>query len=826
MLQDINSQAAKEKRKQDIAKFLSIMFPNQAAKFDLRNQYIELRCIDSSNNVKRYFVAADALDLEAQFIKIVEEETEKCKHVYVGIALRSSNTSGTDKDCSLITFLVVDYDEIDGVKIKDISDSHEREAARKKLLEILQKEIEFPPTMIVDSGNGYHAYYALNSAINIKENSDKLKKKLQWLSSRYPACPGDPALHRISQPIRVPGSLNVKNSNEPLWCRSVECHSERIYAFADIPEVKEKPIAKRRKLYTIKILKKEQYKYPFWECKFLSWMLEHPAEQSYHLWMAAGNICAFFGENGRAVFHELSREYPGYSEDETNAMFDTMLASFQKGIGPVTYDKLAEYGFTNQDDTESASPAIYIELLSQDRELVAMGVAFDQEKGKMTFNANVFAEYFLNKHQLHFYDDKMFYEYQDGVWQPLSEIRLIRRIRDMFQVVKKNLYRSSFGIEAANMLKLEVTATNEMDTYKYLLNLANGMLDITTFELLPHSPEYLSTVRIPLVYDPDAKCERFEQFVAEIMDNDPERINVLQEIIGYLLTAEMTIHKGFFFHGDGSNGKSLLLDIVTMLVGPKNVSNLTLQDLENSFTRSSLIGKTVNIATENEISTKGFNSQYFKAIVTGDRIQVEKKYQDSISYTPICKLVFAVNNLPYSPDKTHGLYRRMLIIPFNRRFDGKQADKHLTKKLQKELAGILNWALVGLKRLREQDYEFTSSAVIDEAVSQYKKEQNPMLDYMLEMLIKGGQNDRVLKKAVLEGYQIWCQRNGLGDMVKMSPQKFWNTFKANCKESGLPYDVQTSSGIRYLKHLLLKNQDSKPSRLMLGNIKNTEDLPA
>lgn len=826
MLENLNSQAAKEKRKQDIAKFFSIMFPNQAVKRDLRNQYIELRCMDSAKNVKRHFMPADAPDLEAQFIKIVEEKTEECKHVYVGIALRASNTSGTDKDCSMITFLVVDYDEIDGAKIKDITDPIEREAARKKLLEILQKEIKFPPTMLVDSGNGYHAYYALDSAVNIKENSDKLRKKLQWLSSRYLDCPGDPALHRISQPIRVPGSLNVKNPNEPLLCQIVEYHPETIYAFADIPEAEVRPASPKRALQVVRNSQASQSKYPFGDCVFLRWMQEHPAEQSYNLWMAAGNTCAYFGEDGREPFHELSREYPGYSEEETNEMFDKMLASFQKGIGPVTYAKLAEYGFTQQDGTEAASPAIYIEQLWQEEELATMGIAFDQEKGKTTFNANVFADYFLSKHQLCIYENKCFYEYQCGIWHPLEEEELMRRIRDRFQEVKKNLYRFYYGTEAVNILKLAATATKEMDAHKHLLNLANGMFDITAFELLHHSPEYLSTVRIPLVYDPDAKCERFEQFVAEIMDNDPERVNVLQEIIGYLLTAEATIHKGFFFYGDGSNGKSLLLDIVTMLVGPENVSNLTLQDLEKSFNRSNLIGKTVNIATENEISAKGFNSQYFKAIVAGDRIQVEKKYQDSVSYAPICKLVFAVNNLPYSPDKTHGLYRRMLIIPFNRRFDGKQADKHLKKKLQKELSGILNWALVGLKRLREQDYEFTSSTVIDEAVSQYKQEQNPMLDYMLEMLIKGGPNDRVLKAAVIEGYQTWCRRNGLGDMVKISPQKFWNTFKANCKESGLHYDMQTSNGIRYLKHLLLKNQDGNPSRMILGNTKEAEDLPA
>ena len=200
-----------------------------------------------------------------------------------------------------------------------------------------------------------------------------------------------------------------------------------------------------------------------------------------------------------------------------------------------------------------------------------------------------------------------------------------------------------------------------------------------------------------------------------------------------------------------------------------------------------MIGKTANIATENEISSKGFNSQYFKSIVSGDRIQVERKYENALSYAPICKLVFAVNNLPYSPDKTHGLFRRMLIIPFDRRFDGKQADKHLKDKLVVELPGIFNWALVGLKRLRDHDYEFTESAVINNAINHYIQDQNPMLDYMAEMIDQAGENDRVAKTAVIQGYYFWCRRNGLGDVMKTSPQKFWAIFKGNVQRTEVAF---------------------------------------
>ncbi|MBC8014401.1 MAG: hypothetical protein H7X79_01485, partial [Sporomusaceae bacterium] len=169
----------------------------------------------------------------------------------------------------MVTLLVVDYDEIDGVKIKDIEDLTEREAARQRILKRLQSETEYTPTMIVDSGNGYHAYYVLDMAVNVREAAEAIKRKSKWMVDRYADCPGDPAMLKISQPIRLPGTLNVKNPNAPRPCQVVEYHPERLYAFADIPEAEAKGVPKRRALQVVKSPKVRQSKYPVWECAFL-----------------------------------------------------------------------------------------------------------------------------------------------------------------------------------------------------------------------------------------------------------------------------------------------------------------------------------------------------------------------------------------------------------------------------------------------------------------------------------------------------------------------------------------------------------------------------
>ena len=806
----------------DIHTFLQVMLHRPDPGIDFHDHYLEVRLVGQNTKIhKRHFFAASDSDLEAKLAAIVSEAFASRSHVYVGLALRDSDKSGKDSDCSLLTLLVVDHDEWDGVKIKDISDEEAREAARRNILAQLQSETDFPPTLIVDSGNGFHAYYALDGAINVREQGAAIRRKGLWLAERYGQCPGDTAMLKLSQPIRLPGSHNVKQAGKPRLCCVVDYQPERRYNFAELPEAVSQQEAARRPLALVNPSEVKSFTYPFWESVFLRWMVEHPAEQTYPLWLGAASTLAYFGEEGREAFHELSRNYPAYSEAETNDLFNGMLVSRKNGIGPVTYAKLAKEGFSQKDDTSAASPAIYIKKLWQKRTFAAMGVGYGED-GSMTFNPNVFCDYLLERQQLLIHEGVLFYEYQGGVWQPLPEYRLLRLIRNLIEGVKKNSYQMKFGLGGASMLKLAAPEAKEMNIARHLVNLKNGMLDTTTFALLPHDPQYLSTVQIGITYDPGVQCPRFEQFLDEVMEGDAERKLVLQEMTGYLLTAETTIATAFFLYGAGANGKSLFLDILTLLIGRGNVSNLSLQDLEDSFKRYALVNKNVNIATENEISSKGFNSQYFKAIVSGDAIQVEKKYQDSFSYTPTAKLVFAVNNLPYSPDRSHGLYRRILILPFNRRFDGRQADKHLKQKLQAELPGILNWALAGLKRLREQDYEFSSSEVIEKAVSGYKQDQNPMLNYMAEMLELAEITEQVAKARIKEQYQVWCRRNGLDEVVRMSPQRFWNIFKANCRELGLPYEVKVSNGVRYLKGVSLRDTDRQELRSELGILEQQE----
>ncbi|ASA24920.1 hypothetical protein B9T62_31700 [Paenibacillus donghaensis] len=250
---------------------------------------------------------------------------------------------------------------------------------------------------------------------------------------------------------------------------------------------------------------------------------------------------------------------------------------------------------------------------------------YQDEQGKIRLNANIFVDYVLKRLRL-LYNNSLFHIYHisRGQWIDITEHELLILTREIIHEAQENLYHSSFSREYMQVLKLETPQVDRLNPNKHLINLKNGMLDMVTKELLPHSPEYYSTVQIDLNYVPKFIAPRFIRFVEEITQGDTSLMALLQEILGYILSAETCIQKAFFFVGTGSNGKGVLTRLITLLVGGQNVSNLSLKDLGNPFRLANLVGKTVNIAAENEVGQRGFQSEIFKQLIGGMTLRLNE----------------------------------------------------------------------------------------------------------------------------------------------------------------------------------------------------------
>lgn len=350
------------------------------------------------------------------------------------------------------------------------------------------------------------------------------------------------------------------------------------------------------------------------------------------------------------------------------------------------------------------------------------------------------------------------YIYMDkGYWQAIQREYL--EAIAMEQLSKGREVRAGRCFEISKLVQLKCLIPlgrqlNESDGY---VNLRNGMLHVETRELQPHSKAYLSTIQLPVKYNHDAKCPRWLQFLAEVFEEDQERIDLIQEFMGYSLVPDTRFEKALLMVGEGANGKSTLLSTWENIIGRDNFCSVTLGNLQNEFHRVRLHGKLLNIAAEVRDTTLE-QADYFKRIVTGDTIDAAHKHKPVFHFRPFARLVFAMNRMPRVKDTSHGFYRRLLLVPFNRVFEGEEQDRQLRQKLVEEVDGIFQWALRGLDRLYCSD-GFTEPKVVRKTLAEYRRANNPVVAFV-EDCCKLDPHISTGKNTLYEQYKKYCDEYG------------------------------------------------------------------
>lgn len=299
-----------------------------------------------------------------------------------------------------------------------------------------------------------------------------------------------------------------------------------------------------------------------------------------------------------------------------------------------------------------------------------------------------------------------------------------------------------------------------------VLNLRNGTLDLDTLTLRSHSPDDHLTYCLDYDYDPNAQCPRFEQFLNEVLvlESDPLQTDVklcaaVQEAMGYSLTNDTRQHATFFLEGSGSNGKSVLLNVLKGLIGPLaySVNFSLLGTTDGNYRLADLVGKRIAFCAETPKGSKAAEN-ILNQIADGSTIDARPIRGEPIQFESQAKIWWAMNDLPTVKDTSDGFWRRMNLFPFYRKFEKHEQDKDLPAKLLAELPGILNFALDGLRRLRQQG-RFTEAQAVTDAVTAYRQSANPVWQWMDERTEKNpGQWTDV--KSLFQDYLVWCTRNG------------------------------------------------------------------
>src|SRR5262249_17831223 len=232
-------------------------------------------------------------------------------------------------------------------------------------------------------------------------------------------------------------------------------------------------------------------------------------------------------------------------------------------------------------------------------------------------------------------------------------------------------------------------------------------LNLETRELLPHDPDFFSMNCLPLDFDAAApEPKRWLKFLVELWTEDEKAELCLQEIFGYLLTADTRQHKLFLLVGPKRAGKGTIIFVLRELLGRENVVFPTLKNMTGEFGRWPLIDKKLAVIADARLGPKADAhavAEQLLSISGGDPQTINRKNQ--AFWTGMLDVLFIIttNELPAIADASGTLASRFVLLKLTESFYGRE-DLDLKEKLRGELPGVLNWALNGLKRLRKRGH--------------------------------------------------------------------------------------------------------------------------
>lgn len=283
-------------------------------------------------------------------------------------------------------------------------------------------------------------------------------------------------------------------------------------------------------------------------------------------------------------------------------------------------------------------------------------------------------------------------------------------------------------IQLAESEEEVAVAPEAFDADPWLLNCANGVVDLRTGLLQGHCPDQLITKIIPVLFDPKATCPTFEKFLKRIMNEDAGLIGYLQRLFGYALSGDIREQALFIFHGPGANGKTTCLETMATLLNDYGAHALAETILVKKGNASSndvarLAGKRFVIAAESEEGRKLASAQV-KAMTGGDVLTARFLYGEFFEFRPQFKIFLATNHVPLISDTSHAIWRRIHLVPFAVQIPPDERDKRLPEKLRAELSGILNWAVQGC--LDWQEHGLDVPQAVEQATTAYQKEMDTL----------------------------------------------------------------------------------------------------
>ena len=616
-------------------------------------------------------------------------------------------------------------------------------------LQALGVDVEYATA--INSGNGLHLIIQLAEPITdinfFKDRENKLQyraicNKLNLAIAKL-NLPGsfDTTVFDAKRIMRLPGTENRKpgknkktakiifNNLRPL---DASITLQSLSGLTSLPELKKGEFIRASvfKEYANPPIEpiKEQ-------CAFIKNMYENGHEMSEPDWYGGLSIVSRC-KDGKKHAHEMSKLSPKYDESNADIKIDQALAS----SGPRTCASIkdlpmAQGHCNNCPLFDSISSPIQIRDPESIRtETTGFHMVSTDTKGNTKRNPcpNDLRKYFEREYNYKtIKGSKTAFKFNGKFYEKVEDPSL--------ECFAHNHYNPPVLSKHAEEFRKLVNTTCETpaswfaDSTKNLLNLQNGVLNLDTKQMEEHSPKYGFLYVLPYDYNPEAKADNFVNMIDKVTGGDVEAQKVLLEYMAYIIQNDSCwLQKALMLVGVGSNGKSTVVDVIEALIGEGNFSAFSLGSLRQHHMIIGMQDKLVNISEETH--KKAFeDTALFKNLVGGGTLTAREVYKSSMTWKNRTKMIFLCNELPEHSDQTHGFYRRLLIVPFNKTFSKKDPDfdPFIDRKLRRELPGILNLVLEANDRLRLTE-EFSDCKAIDDIIEEYKQEQDMVLSWYKE----------------------------------------------------------------------------------------------
>lgn len=338
------------------------------------------------------------------------------------------------------------------------------------------------------------------------------------------------------------------------------------------------------------------------------------------------------------------------------------------------------------------------------------------------------------------------------------------------------------------------TVEQTKDRHLFIVN--NGIYDQRVRELLPFDPTYVYLTKIPVDYDPspinpvltapDGYKWDVESWIREL-SVDPDTETLIWQVIADCLQPHHSRHKSIWFYSEkGNNGKGTIGQLIKNLLGRGNYASLSVGDFNHEFLKETLLGVAANISDENDVDVFIDSIKDYKASVTGDDININRKYEKPLRIQFLGTNIQMMNGLPKTKDKSDSFYRRLIIVPFLKSFTNNGERKYIKDSYIHEKA-VLQYVLHKALDMDFEEYIMPQSSA--ELIESYKEKNNPVMEFWNELKDEFVW-DLLPTQFLYDMFVKWFDINNPSGKV-MSKRTFSDTLTTLIHAQGDPWEDKT-----------------------------------